>query len=531
MVRSRPVKRTKQMPLTACPSEIISQILGSLDRTDLSGLALSSRPLNVIATPYLYEHIELFGLSQHWLCSASTDCWNLTVLLLERPQLARYVRHFTMRNAYSSNHRSEQVESAHLPRALLKAIETASHSKEEERQWLEDTSSTKPINGDALMALLLPALPNLRTLDLELGEKVTYLSRMMQRASGKEKPFDTAPAFERLSDITCTQNSHEDVERYDGEAEEQEYPCYPFTPFPLPAVSRILGFNSIFQVGSANQNPWVLPLAWGFSSQLSHLELRECLLTSEDVVNLLRVPTALKTFIYEVAPKTPDSSNLNVNIYKAMEYQKGSLENIWLDFFPLDEELVKFPQLRDAKPMPSFADFNNLKTLRIASPFLFGDIRRLRRERKGHSDILASLLPEGLHTLHITRCDHHIELIEKPLEFFLLRLPNTTHLRKIIIEHPYSQALGGSSRIIELIQLAEGKNISLIAGQAGLEHVADGCYDWEPLSMYRCRVGRSWGVSPPCRDGSSYAEVARRKQCASTVYLLNLHKMPAFSTQ
>ena len=436
-----------------------------------------------------------------------------------------------MRHAYSSHHRSEQVESAHLPRTLSKAIETPSHSKEEERQWLEDTSSTKPINGDALMALLLPALPNLRTLELELGKMVTYLSRMMQRASGKEKPFDTAPAFERLSDITYTQNSHEGVGHDDGEGGEQGYPCYAFMPFPLPAVSRILGFNSIIQVGSANRNPWVLPLAWGFSPQLSHLELRECLLNSEAVVNLLQVPTALKTFIYEVAPKTPDSSNLNVNIYKAMEYQRDSLENIWLDFFPLDEELVNFPQLRDAKPMPSFANFNNIKTLRIASPFLFGDIRRLIRERKGHSDMLASLLPEGLHTLHITRCDHHVRLIEKPLEFLLLRLPNTTHLRKIIIEHPYSQALRGSSRIVELIQLAEDKNISLIAGQAGLEHVAEGCYDWERLSMYRCRVGRSWGVTRSRRNGSSNAEVGRRKRCASVVQILNRPEMPAFTTQ
>lgn len=238
-----------------------------------------------------------------------------------------------MRNAYPSNHRSEQVETAHLPRALSRAIETASHSKEEERQWLEDMSSTKPINGDALIALLLPALPNLKTLDLELGNNVTYFSRMMQRASRKEKPFDTAPAFERLSDITYTQNSHistyydenaEDVERHDGEAEEQEYPCYTVMPFSkphFPAISRIFGLNSAFQVGSANQEPWVLPLAWGFSSQLSHLELRECLLNSQAVVNLLQVPIALKTYIYEVAPKTPDSSNLNVNIYKAMEHQ------------------------------------------------------------------------------------------------------------------------------------------------------------------------------------------------------------------
>ena len=84
-----------------------------------------------------------------------------------------------MRKDSSSDSRSRQVEIADLPQALSTAIETASHSKEEERQWLEDVSFTKSINEDALMALLLPALPNLKTLDLTLGENVMYFSRMM----------------------------------------------------------------------------------------------------------------------------------------------------------------------------------------------------------------------------------------------------------------------------------------------------------------------------------------------------------------
>ena len=340
------------------------------------------------------------------------------------------------------------------------------------------------------MALLLPALPNLKTLDLTLGENVMYFSRMMQRASRKEKPFDTTPAFEKLSDIMYVQNRristyyNEDVD----DDEEEEYPCYTVMPLSLPAVSRIFGLKSSFQVGITNQEPWVLPLACGFSSQLSHLGLRECLLNSQAVVDLLQVPIALKTFIYEVNPKTPDSSILNINIYRAMEYQKSSLENIWLDCVPWDEELVRFPQFLGAESMPSFANFNNLRILRIASPFLFGDIRRLRLERKGYSDLLASLLPERLHTLHITRCDYHPGLIEEPLEFLLLRLPNTTHLRKIIIEHPYPSVLSHSPRIKKLVELAEGKNISLIAGKAGSEHLVDDCHDGKGLSIDRWRL-------------------------------------------
>lgn len=62
------------------------------------------------------------------------------------------------------------------------------------------------MNEDALMALLLSALPKLKTLDLTLRENVMYFSRVMQRASRKEKPFDKTPALEKLSDIMYAQN-------------------------------------------------------------------------------------------------------------------------------------------------------------------------------------------------------------------------------------------------------------------------------------------------------------------------------------
>lgn len=393
MAVPRSTMRTKQVPLIGCPSEIISQIVCHLDKPSLRKLVLSSRQLNTITTPYLYDDIEILGHSQSWSLPASTKFRNLAVLLLKRPHLARYVRHSTMRKNSSIDSRNGQLGIAHVPQSLWTAIASATHSKEEERQWLEDVSFTKSINEDAMMALLLPALPNLTTLDLTLGEYVMYFSRMMQRASRKEKPFDRTPALKQLSDIMYAQNGRvctyyneelEDTDRdNDEEGGRQKFSEHSVMPLSRPAVSRIFGLKSSFQDGFTTQEPWVLPLACGFSSQLSHLELRECLLNSQAVVDLLRVPNALKNFIYEVTPETPDSSILNVNIYRAMEYQMSSLENIWLDCVPWNEELVRFTQFDDAKPMPSLANFKNLRVMRIASPFLFGSLRRLYRERTG----------------------------------------------------------------------------------------------------------------------------------------------------
>ena len=552
------------MPLIACPSEIISQIAGNLNKASLSRFALSSRLLNFITTPYLYDHIELRGHSQHWSQPASTEFRNLTVLLLERPHLAGYVRHFTMRKDSSSDGRSRQVEIANLPQALSTAIETASHSKEEERQWLEDVSFTKSINEDALMTLLLPALPNLTTLDLTLGENVTYFSRMMQRASRKEKPFDTTPAFETLSDIMYAQNRristyyNEEIEDADRdeeeeEEEEEEHPCYTVMPLSLPAVSRVFGLKSGVQAGVTNQEPWILPLACGFSSQLSHLELRECLLNSQAMVDLLQVPTALKTFIYEVTPMTPISNVLNIDIHRSMEYQMSSLENIWLDYVPWNEGLVRFPQFRYAKPMPSLANFNNLRILRIASPFLFGSIRRLRLEGKGYCDLVAPLLPKRLHTLHLTRHEHnptfheeqlesllvripsttHLDKIIDPinpifleiqLESILVRLPYTTHLRKIIIERAYRDIEGWqrSPRVRDLVDLAESKNISLSAVNGGPEHHADDMYDWKGLGIDGSISWTTTALGDNCSFSNRVSDAQsreRRRQAERDKYL------------
>ena len=493
MVLPRSVKGTEQVSLIACPPEIISQTAGYLDTSSLNKLALSSRFLNLIFTPHLYDHIQILGYRQDWSRSQSIKLRNLTLLLLERPHLAGYVRHFSMHNDFRREAWDEHTEIAHLPQAFLTAIEAASHSKEEERQWLKDVSSTHLINGDALMALLLPTLRNLKTLDLRLGDDIMYFSRMLQRASGKEKPFDTTPAFEKVSDImfvqnkrvwTCYDEDHyfDDHDDDDDDDDGCEYLSY---TVPLPAVTRVFGLKFGFNRGISKQEPWLLSLACGVTFQLTHLELRDCLLNSQALADILRVPFALKTFIYEVSVLTPESSAFNLNIHRAMEHQMSSLKNVWLDCIPWNADLSRFRQWVDwhsvAQPIPSFANFNNLRTLRIASPFLFGSIHQ--RQREGAADLLAPILPNGITTLHITRCDDGIAFICKELEFLLGHLTYTPHLSKIIIEDPWGEVLEPSSYVRDLANYAEGMSISFSAVKGGPEHHADDQYDWKGLGI------------------------------------------------
>ena len=153
--------------ISGLPPEITSHIIASIDsKPAIGSLALCSRRLNIVTAPYLYQHIELWGHDGTGKGLPSARLRNLTSLLLERPDLAQHVRHFTMREWFScEGHSGEggQVEGPDQP--IKTAIKAVSQSKEEEAEWLEEVSWNEATNEDAFLALLLPTLLNLEKLD------------------------------------------------------------------------------------------------------------------------------------------------------------------------------------------------------------------------------------------------------------------------------------------------------------------------------------------------------------------------------
>ncbi|ROV93997.1 hypothetical protein VSDG_06262 [Cytospora chrysosperma] len=129
------------------------------------------------------------------------------------------------------------------------------------------------------------------------------------------------------------------------------------------------------------------------------------------------VKTALRTFIYDIGEGTNEMEP-PVNIsYKsvrvALEQQKDSLEQIWIDY-PHDYLFDEWGGAGSAThPMGSFAGFEKLKRFRIASTYLFGftadtDVNRL-----------VESLPEQLEMLHLTHGDEDEEItagLQKLLE-------------------------------------------------------------------------------------------------------------------
>ena len=234
---------------------------------------------------------------------------------------------------------------------------------------------------------MLPTLLNLEKLDLNINSEIDYVTRVMERAALKETPFDTRPAFEKLTDVMQTMAERNYRMKLQNIA----------VPLQLPPIKAIFGDR----VNSENNEDeeWSLRDLTTGSSTVHHLKLRESKLDIVDLANLLGAPIALTTFIYNLAPDaySPEFRISFRRMHKALESQMDSLENIWLDSVLAYWNSPWLPERDDLAPMPSFANFKNLKGLRIGSTFIFNT---------NYHRQLGPLLPRGLHTLHLTHGGH-----------------------------------------------------------------------------------------------------------------------------
>ena len=68
--------------------------------------------------------------------------------------------------------------------------------QEEKKEWMVDASQ-HGYEG-CILSLLIPALKNLKTLDLEFPRSPLYVKRQLTRIASKEHPFDKNPTLEHL---------------------------------------------------------------------------------------------------------------------------------------------------------------------------------------------------------------------------------------------------------------------------------------------------------------------------------------------
>ena len=464
------------LSLSHLPPEILSCIVANVQsKSALLNLALCSHGFYTNVIQHLYKHIEvcdLFpeGVERH---PQFQPLQNLASLLLRRPDLAQHVRSWTMRDANGLKSRQTRRESktlrtAQVDTVLKTAIKASSFSGVEETEWLEHCSWID--HGDAILALLLPVLHNLQTLDLNLSYTSSYIERALGRASCGEKPFDTKPALKGLTNFMATS----------AETKRRMKPDYIAVSMPLPSICAIYGHSlgSIYD-DEGDKRLAELPIA---SSNLTHLELRNCTMNKPDITYLLRIPKNLTTFIYDLGSGHLSYCDITPeDIFNALAPQEHCLENLWIDYNQrFEEEWMADYDSDSTDPGGSFSRFECLKVLKIAAVFLFGGLEN--KNATGRQ--LADLLPDTLHTLHVNNCDDNFPGTLHTLEELILHKSDyVPELKKLVLK--------GSTLYVQLYY-AGLQRLAGIARSQGVS-LSVQLYKWD--ADWKDWVEQGWGMN------------------------------------
>lgn len=230
----------------------------------------------------------------------------------------------------------------------------------EAERWIYLASRSKAIHGNVMFTILLLCMPNLNCLDLEMpsnGWRTGFLDRAIQRDM-------THNAVSSSRSASFLSHLRQVCFGYSSPALRGESWVGPFI---LPSVETVY-LHHLCGLGPS------LSLLRPQSLNITHLELRDCRIPAPSLTRLLSGPKALKTFIYVVGEVQTRAEHYMPISYKslriAMEKQKHSLEEIWLDY-PHDYHWDNSTSQMTA-PMGSLSSFTKLKHLRIAGTYIFG---------------------------------------------------------------------------------------------------------------------------------------------------------------
>lgn len=499
------------------PPELLSRICEFIpSQSTLAKLVRCSHQLCGVALPHLYRSIEL---SRHpWkdeLCHLEI----ITALLVRQPELGRSVRHLGIHESSRTSLRTFHEPGAQLPPEIEDAARLLSRQvglvsadtpdavngdgelspaeadeqvfeieSEFEDEFLEvgsdadysDWSTTEgsededdgseadmPTNVDGALklarssrsfrealtlAILIRSLPRLTSIDLELLEPMClrFVHYFVRSTVGSSM----------LSNVTTACFGSSRPERHLELWRDL---------FTLPGLDSVYLHRVLAMRNRETLKPPTELQA--HSLDITHLELRQCRISPFELRRILAAPKALKTFIYDIGEIISESEPIFLISYRsvreALEQQKDSLEQIWIDY-PHDYEFDEWGAGNYTRPMGTFSAFTKLRRFRIASTYLFGFVADTDPDR------LRDSLPEQLETLHLTHGDEDEELtvgLRKLLEAKQKgRFPNLKELSVDVsvpwlIRHgnpPHAdQSRCNKEVIMELTAMAEGAGVRM----------------------------------------------------------------------
>lgn len=365
------------------PVELIDRIFSFVTSNEgLRNLALCSRQFNDIVTPRLYYYVDLRNNDEYKTEKSTWDYFKhlrpLTCLFLRRPSIAACVKQLTMRSSFDESY-GKEGRLFELEAEISDAITKASDTEEEAREWLNDASHVP--GQDAVLAVMLSTLVQLRSLDLVIHYTASHVPRQLTRMGQTGKPNDSSMQMLRnvlfSSDDTVYGMLSDNVD------------CL----FTLPAIQNIY----LFMVGDPGGSP--LPKLEPKSSNVASIELRRCKLSTSNMYDILCAARALKSFSYELfwGRLSTEDSDLT-ELRSDLDMHAGTLEELSLqdcggwDAGHWDSE--------DRTPMRSFSNFSALRHIQIATLFLFGEPKN-RLPESACLDRLVELLPAQIESIRL----------------------------------------------------------------------------------------------------------------------------------
>ena len=221
-------------------------------------------------------------------------------------------------------------------------------------------------SDDAVLGLLLPRLPRLEILDLQLWfECGTYLPRIFDRAARPTLPFETWGAFKHLHTVIVY-----------GEVDEGEAtgacPDIFASLFRLPSVRRL------FCQCTRGKAPSRDVLCTGFLQQpvryssVTRLGIQDSMLQRRQLKAFLSMPKALTTFVHHTDIYAVDEASVDHTALRcALDQHQDTLETLWLGNMSCRCEIWEMEAER-IEPLADFDEFSRLKRLGLGTVYLFG---------------------------------------------------------------------------------------------------------------------------------------------------------------
>ncbi|KAI9706734.1 MAG: hypothetical protein M1820_004704 [Bogoriella megaspora] len=389
--------------MPSLPPEALSLIFSFTSRSTLCNLCLCSQQFREIAARFLYRSIDLCGNS---LTRPIIGFRPLTRLVLRENSIARLVRHLSIRDSWEADPNDPVVpEDPRDPEPeIRKAIVEAATTEEEKSKWLEDASL--PVFEDCIMPLFLSQLTQLETLDTEVPIDPSYTTRQMGRILRKDAPFENSNNLNSLHSVIAAHD-------YDGHGLEPEHIAWIFR---LPKISNVyLHRIGSRDDGNGRDSPFGgLPRRKGTCRSL---EMRDCLLSHEDLIELFLSFESLVSICYELGNGLLSKARVSWPlIHDALTVHKDTVRDLRLEY--LDHEWIPEPyfsnEYENTTVSPTLKVFKGLKRIAIDTAFLSNGEDRSISERH-----LTDFLPPQIEYLRITHFEHDGDIIFKSIKALL----------------------------------------------------------------------------------------------------------------